>query len=188
MSDLKVKNINVSNNSLKISLTNILLICGEGRNVGKTSLGCRIVKRLSSVTDVVAIKVTHHFHPLTDLLTIVSQSGSLMIAREYDTDSGKDTSRYLKAGANRVYYVRCEEKSLPALASWIMDNIPCHIPVICEARGLAQYIQPGFTAIIRNGFSRNELSSHDNSEIIFNNGHPELVDLDLKWNNNRWEK
>src|SRR5512138_1409282 len=123
MPELQIKNSDSANYSLKISLTNVLLISGEGRNVGKTSLGCRIVKRLSSITDAIAIKVTHHLHPLTDSLAVLSQSGSMMIAREYDADSDKDTSRYLTAGADQVYYIRCEEESLYTLASWIRDNI-----------------------------------------------------------------
>ncbi len=188
MSELQIKNNEVANNSLKISLTNVLLISGEGRNVGKTSLGCRIVKRLSSDTNVIAMKVTHHIHPLTDSLTILSQSGSLMIARESDADSGKDTSRYLKAGAHQVYYIRCEKEGLPEFVSWIKDNIPAEIPVICEARELAQYINPGFSVFIRNGCGKNEVSSHGKSEIVFNNDDPERVDLDLKWINISWEK
>ncbi len=119
---------------------------------------------------------------------MLKQTDSLMIASENDADSNTDTSRYLKAGAHQVYYIRCEEEALSALASWIKDNIPPEIPVICEARELTQYINPGFSVFIRNGCRKNQLSSHDKSEIVFNNDHPELVDMDLKWMNNSWQK
>jgi hypothetical protein len=188
MSDLQIKNRIMVHKEKKLHLANVLLISGEGRNVGKTTLGCRIISVLSGNIKVVAIKVSPHFHPLTGSLEVLWQSESIVIAREWDKYSGKDSSRYFRAGAAEVYYVQCDETALPFLASWIRDNIPHDMPVICESGGLGRTIQPGYAVYIRHGAGRNEQSTQPNAETIFNNSHPENVDMNIGWQNKTWQK
>jgi hypothetical protein len=188
MSRLQVKYRVLMQNEVKYHLANVLLLSGEGRNVGKTTLGCRIIERLSGDTKVIALKVSPHFHTLTGSLVSLKDSDSLTIARETDKNSGKDSSRYLNAGASEVYYIQCNEDSLAVLASWINENISQNTPVICESGGLIRTIQPGYAVHIRNGIGRSEQPSRPYSETIYNNNHPESVDMNIYWQNNTWQK
>jgi len=172
----------------ELQLNNVLLIAGEGRNVGKTTLGCNITSRLTIKEKVIAIKISPHFHQLTESLSILMNTDSIVIARETDKLSGKDSSRYLNAGASEVYYIQCKENGLSMLASWIKDNISPGIPVICESGGLGRKIIPGYNIFIMNGFGNNEELTIFQSETIYNNGHPEMVDSTIERQNNTWQK
>jgi hypothetical protein len=188
MANLQVKNIDRIGNEKKIHLSNVLLIYGEGRNVGKTTLGCRIIERLSRETKVIALKVSPHFHKLNGSLILLKGSDSLTIARETDKNSGKDSSRYLNAGAEEVYYIQSEDNGLALLAAWIRDNIPDSMPVVCESGGLSRAIQPGYIVHLRRGIGRNGQSHQQKTATIFNNDQPENVDIMINWQNNSWQK
>jgi len=41
---------------------NILLITGNGKNVGKTTLSCRIIENQNNEYDFIAVKISTHFH------------------------------------------------------------------------------------------------------------------------------
>ena len=49
-------------NIQKANHNNILTISGTGKNVGKTSLACRIIHRLSATHKLTAVKISPHFH------------------------------------------------------------------------------------------------------------------------------
>lgn len=174
--------------SYKLGLSNVLLIAGDGRNVGKTTLGCRIVSRISGEMKVVAVKVSPHFHPLTDSLEVLYHYESIVIGRETNRTSGKDSSRYLNAGAAEVYYVQCKDDGLNILATWMKDNFAPSIPVICETGGLGTVIEPSYSIFMKSGTGNDEQSLVPNSETIYNNDHPENVETNIHWQNQKWQK
>ena len=181
-------NSNQAQNEQKIHLANVLLISGDCRNIGKTTLACRIIKKLSQKMNVIAVKVSPHFHDITGSLVIIKELPSLMIARETDQSSGKDSSRFLQAGASEVLYVQCRENSFPDLARWINENLPSETPVIVESGGLKNFIIPGYAAHIKEGRGEKELSHYSDAEVIFNNFSPESVESVINWQNNKWQK
>ena len=167
-------------------MPNVLLISGEGRNVGKTTLGCRLVNDLCYKNKVIVIKVSPHFHPLTGSLEIIKESSFFVIALETDKTSGKDSSRYLNAGAALVYYVQYKDQGLKLLSEWIQDQFSDEIPVICESGGLSEFITPGHSIHIRKGSGQNEYS--EEIEIIYNNLQPESIESNITWKNNTWQQ
>jgi len=181
-------NSNPVQNEQKIRLANVLLISGDGRNVGKTTIGCRIIKKLSQKMNVIAVKVSPHFHNIAGSLVIIKELPSLMIARESDQSSGKDSSRFLQAGASEVLYVQCRENSFPDLARWIYENLSSETPVIVESGGLKDFIIPGYAMHIKEGRGENELSYYSDTEVIFNNFSPESAESVVNWQNNKWQK
>jgi len=42
---------------------NILLVSGNGRNSGKTTLACKIIERFSKDHEITGLKISPHFHP-----------------------------------------------------------------------------------------------------------------------------
>ena len=170
-----------------ITMNNALLIAGCGRNVGKTSGGCALVQELSQRTPVFVVKVSAHFHPLTESLEILHSEDNLMIAEETDAFSGKDSSRYLAAGAAKVYYVQACEEKLPVLVKWLKQSISSKQAVIIESGGLGRHIHPGAAALVCNG--RHDKKTDWSFEYYrIEENEPSNVRLPFTWNKNEWQR
>ncbi len=125
---------------------NILLIGGTGRNVGKTSLVCELIKRFSSKTEIIGLKITNHFH--------LNQNQNFNFIEETDTSGLKDSSKMLLAGATKVFYIEAEAKNLQAAFDFFIENQGNNKLIICESNGLSEIITPGvFLLVDRNNNS-----------------------------------
>lgn len=130
-----------------LDVPGMVIIGGNTRNSGKTTMACSIIKRFSTSQEVIGLKVTalrpgenkmHGDHSGEDL------SAGFSIVEELNPDSGKDTSKMLRAGATRVYYICVselfiEEALLHFIAKYINNQL-----IVCESRSLRQVINPGF--------------------------------------------
>jgi len=127
------------------SIPAMVMIGGNSRNSGKTTLACKIIKKLSTAHDVIGLKVTsirpqeekfhgNHAEEVTADYTIYTES---------DSNSDKDTSKMLKAGASRVFYIRATdiflEKALLHFVSMYINNQV----IVCESRSLRKIVKPG---------------------------------------------
>jgi hypothetical protein len=126
---------------------NLLLIAGTGTKSGKTSIACKIIEQLNH-PELVAIKITPHFHETTPGLSIVSEGPGYSIYLENNPDTSKDTSRMLKAGAKQVYFAKVSDKTLFKAFSEIIAKIPANLPIICESPALRHYVDPGLFIIM----------------------------------------
>ncbi|MBN2746235.1 MAG: hypothetical protein JXR34_05870 [Bacteroidales bacterium] len=91
---------------MKISLPNFLVVSGTGRNVGKTTLICEIIKRFSPENRISAIKITNHFHQMdSPSTTLVSKNDGFQIYEENNINGQKDTSKYLQSGADASFLI-----------------------------------------------------------------------------------
>lgn len=129
-----------------IQIPNLLLIAGNGRNVGKTTVGCQLIE---ATKNAIAIKVSPHPHPKTTSLDECYSDENIYIAKETHPEGKKDSNRYLRAGAKAVFYVRCADEHLSILAKWIKTQISHKIPIICESGGFGKYVKPGAAAYIK---------------------------------------
>lgn len=136
-----------------LSLSNLFIIGGIGRNVGKTEFACRVIRAFSGRYDVYALKVSA-IYPDEDIFhgNHASDDTITPLFEETREDTHKDTSRMLKAGAKRVFYLRGDDKQiLPALTKFL-TLIPQHAPIVCESNSLWQFVESGlFTAITKEG-------------------------------------
>jgi hypothetical protein len=128
-----------------MNIPNMIMIGGNSRNAGKTSIACSIINKLSATHQVIGLKVTsirpgdegrhgNHKEEVTS---------GFSIFEEHDSELRKDTSKMLKAGATRVYYLRVEdtfieEAILHFFSSYINNEL-----VVCESRSLRNIIEPG---------------------------------------------
>jgi hypothetical protein len=71
----------------------VLVIAGSGRGAGKTAVGCALIAAMPELSWA-AVKVTSHQHGTGEDLW-----------EELDVRSGKDTGRYLAAGARRAFLI-----------------------------------------------------------------------------------
>lgn len=129
-------------------LPQILLISGSGRNCGKTSLACALIKQVSASNDVVALKISPHFHQLSEKQELIFGDEKIKIYRETEKKSGKDSARMLQAGACESIYLQSEDNYL--LDAWekLEMVLPKNKAVVCESGSLANLFKPALHLLV----------------------------------------
>jgi len=131
--------------SLSTYYPNILAISGSGRNVGKTSLSCAIIRRKAAEHGIVAVKISPHFHEIHSEKSEVDIRNNYVIFSEEDATKAKDSSKMLASGAKSVYYIQAKDKYLDEALASLLELINPGTPVICESGGIQQFIKPGLS-------------------------------------------
>ena len=127
---------------------NILLVSGSGRNVGKTNFLCEVIAQNAN-RNVVAVKITPHFHEPTAGLVSVAVSENYRIFQETDTTSGKDSSLFLRSGAAKVFYIQTTDIHLEEAFSITLKQVNPDQPIVTESAALRRYISPGLYVFIQ---------------------------------------
>lgn len=128
-----------------------MLISGSGRNVGKTSFMRRVIKQ-NAAKKLVAVKITPHFHEPTPGLLPLLVTENYRVFQETDLASGKDSSLFLQAGAEKVYYIQTSDAYLENAFRIITDNILNDQPMIVESAALRKIMIPDLYLFIQNEF------------------------------------
>jgi hypothetical protein len=128
-------------------IPNLILISGSGTRSGKTSVVCRIIKQFSNLK-ITSIKISPHFHETTTGLIPLSEKKGYSIYEETNTDTLKDTSRMLQAGAYRVFFAKVWDDQLPVVFDEVLKIVPPDAPIICESPALRNFIEPGVFIIM----------------------------------------
>lgn len=127
------------------SYPNILLIGANARNAGKTTLACRIIQEHSKRVQLIGLKVTRFrsgeeaFHGDHGKETVERWT----IEEEKGDHPEKDTFRLLEAGAERVFYLKCNETYFREAFEAFMATLDINSLVVCESRSLRRLIKPG---------------------------------------------
>jgi len=178
---------------MRKKLNNIILISGSGRNVGKTTLACNIIKKLSLEKDVVGLKISPHFHKTLELQKLISEGEGFKIYQELDIDSGKDSSEMLKSGAREVYFVQCGDDKIEMAVESISNLLPTNSPIVCESGSFANKYKPGLHLLVvgeqpdetKKSFQQN-LKNADQI-IAKNDFNTEENFFDLKYEGTNWK-
>lgn len=136
--------ITIANNM--ISLPRMLLISGNGRNVGKTFLACEFIRKFSEKNGVTGVKISPHFHD-TGNLPVKFKTEDFIILEENQLNK-KDSSRMLQAGAKKVYFVLARQEHLKEAFSVLIEILP-EGPVVCESGGLRELVIPGVFLFVK---------------------------------------
>jgi hypothetical protein len=128
----------------------LLIIGGTARNVGKTELTCRLIKKISRDNDIYALKVSAIFPD--EGLFHGDHSGEpedRHLFEELRNDTKKDTSRMLRAGAKRVFYLRCEDNFILETFTRFRNQLPENTAIVCESNSLAEHVRPGLHIMVK---------------------------------------
>jgi molybdenum cofactor guanylyltransferase len=143
-----------------IKLSGMLMIGSSGTNVGKTELACALLGKFGKEHDIVGIKVTTIREKDGQCPrggegcgVCSSLEGNFCITEETNKFSGKDTSRLLKAGAGRVFWIRVLKEHLAEGMNAMLDVIGHEAISICESNSLRQVVEPGLFLIVSNSSS-----------------------------------
>lgn len=131
----------------KILLPNVLLISGNGRNVGKTTYICQLINQLEDL-DVIAIKISPHFHNFVTSGKIIENNSNYTIIEELKRSENKDSERMLKAGAAKVFFIMVKDDYLADVFLKIKPYLTTNNPIIIESAFLRKIIIPGLYFMI----------------------------------------
>jgi len=128
-----------------------MLISGSGRNVGKTSFIRRVIRQ-NAGQKLVAIKITPHFHEPSSGLSPIIVTENYRVFTETDISSGKDSSLFLQAGAEHVYYIQSTDAYLEEAFSIVSDHLSPDQPIIVESAALRKFIVPELYVFIQKNY------------------------------------
>jgi hypothetical protein len=127
--------------------SNLLLISGNGRNIGKTFFACLIIEFLSQKYPVTAVKFSPHFHQLPDNANILMNSDDFVVIKETEI-THKDSSLFLQSGAVKVLFVMVRHENIEKAFHFIKPHLT-EGPVICESAGLGEIINAGLAFFLK---------------------------------------
>ena len=152
---------------------NIILIAGSGRNVGKTTLGCKILGAAKK-QEIVTVKITPHFHEATSGLIEIDKGNGWTVSEETNISTKKDSSIFLKNGAKKSYFIQAKEDKLGDAFNAIKKLLPTDKLVIIESAALHKIIEPAlFIFVLPDGKSideENESTLEKADLIVVSNG------------------
>jgi molybdopterin-guanine dinucleotide biosynthesis protein len=123
----------------------VVVVGGHSRNVGKTSVVTGIIAALPE-RHWTAMKITQYGHGVCSkngkLCHCATADHSWAIAEEKDAAGKSDTSRFLAAGADHVYWVRTQQGHLDQAMPTIRRRLDELQNVIFESNSIIKFIQP----------------------------------------------
>ena len=168
------------------------IISGNGRNSGKTTLACSIIKQASRDFAVAAIKVSPHFHPPSDPSGTPANHEHYIIRKETDPKGRKDSSRMLAAGASQVFYLEVKDDHLEEAMQALFASVSFKGPVVCESGRMRDVIEPSLFILVdrddgredKPGFIR--YAAVADRVILFDESSSGIDPLNIRFNGKRW--
>lgn len=134
---------------IKISafkIPNLLLIAGNGRNVGKTTLACSIISLFAANTEVTGLKISSHKHSFNEEEVLFKNEKIIILDEKQN--SLKDSSLMLKSGAKRVYFVMVKPEHFNESIDKLIELLPDNL-IVCESGGLHEFVSPGLFLMVK---------------------------------------
>lgn len=138
------------------SYPNMVMIGAAGRNVGKTEYACELIRRYVSSHLICGVKIT----PVEKRDGACPRGGmgcgecgalkeNYCITEECLADTDKDTVRMLRAGAQRVFWLRVMQEHLEEGVNVLLSCIPANALVVCESNSARTIVKPGLFLVIQ---------------------------------------
>ena len=122
-----------------------VVIGGHSRSVGKTSVVAGLIAALPEY-HWTALKITQYGHGVCSLngesCHCATDDHSWAISQEKDRSGESDTSRFLVAGAVRVWWVRTEQGRLAEAIPTIRRRLAESENVILESNSILKFVRP----------------------------------------------
>ncbi|MBE0661883.1 MAG: hypothetical protein IH597_05380 [Bacteroidales bacterium] len=141
-----------------LKINNLLLVGGNSRHIGKTTLLCEIISAAASVEPVISLKVTsiyqnnEGYHGEHELLS----AGYFTIDEEMGSGRPKDTLKMLEAGATRSFYIQVRDHAVEAAWNAFLKMVPADHLIVCESRSLRRFIEPGLFIYLKSSRGQKE--------------------------------
>ncbi len=122
---------------------NMIMVCGSGKNVGKTTLSCLLINYFHQKgKEVYAVKTSTHLHSLDEDEDIVQCGEGFDVVKEKRRNT-KDSSLFLQSGAKESWFVQAQKPLINGVFNDVLKLFPEDALIICESGGMREYITPG---------------------------------------------
>src|SRR5579864_4140166 len=122
-----------------------VVIGGHSRSVGKTSVVAGLIAALPEF-NWTAVKITQYGHGICSAngaaCDCATGDHSWAISEERDRSGESDTSRFLVAGARRIYWVRTEQGRLAEAMPALRQRLQGARNVIIESNSVLKFVSP----------------------------------------------
>jgi hypothetical protein len=123
----------------------LIVIGGHSRSVGKTSVVAGLIAALPEF-DWTAVKITQYGHGICsangEACDCATGDHSWAITEERDRSGESDTSRFLVAGATRVFWARTEQGRLAEAMPSLRQRLEKARNVIVESNSVLKFVRP----------------------------------------------
>ncbi|HLH06073.1 MAG TPA: hypothetical protein VKW78_02430 [Terriglobales bacterium] len=123
----------------------IVVVGGHSRSVGKTSVVAGLISALPEI-HWTAIKVTQYGHGICSAdgqpCDCATNDHSWAVNPERSRDGDSDTSRFLVAGAEKVYWARTRQGYLAEAMPRLRQLISESAAVIIESNSIMKFVRP----------------------------------------------
>lgn len=123
----------------------LVVVGGHSRNVGKTSVVAGLIAALPEL-QWTAIKITQYGHGICSAdgqaCDCATADHAWAISEEQDRSGGSDTSRFLAAGAQPVFWVRTEQGRLAEAMPAVRKKLESARNVIIESNSVLKFLRP----------------------------------------------
>ena len=134
-----------------------VLLGSTGRNTGKTEFACDLIRSLSQRCPVFAVKVTTIkggpatcVHGTKGCGVCAAMEGTCILTQELDPGTGKDTSRMLAAGAQRVWWLRVIDTALDEGVEELTRLVPRGGILVVESNSIRLACEPDIFFMLGN--------------------------------------
>ena len=131
----------------------LVVIGGHSRSVGKTSVVAGLISALPQF-DWTAVKITQYGHGICsangEACDCATSDHSWAVSEERDRSGESDTSRFLVAGASRVFWVRTEQGRLAEAMPTLRARLDGARNVIIESNSVVRFLRPDLYLTILN--------------------------------------
>jgi molybdopterin-guanine dinucleotide biosynthesis protein A len=182
-----------------IDIPSMIMVGAGDRNTGKTEFACSLIRKFSSLHNIIGIKVT----------TINEHNGgcprggkgcgvcatfeeNFCITEETNNISNKDTCRMLVAGAKKVFWLRVLKSHLEEGITALLEVIGNDAIMICESNSLRSIVEPGFFFMVRNGkatrckSSAKEVIGYADDIVLFDGNQFDIDINSIKLIDDKW--
>jgi len=123
----------------------LVVVGGHSRSVGKTSVVAGLISALSEYKWTAA-KITQYGHGVCsangEACDCATGDHSWAISEEMNREGDSDTSRFLAAGAAKVYWVRTEQGRLAEALPALRKRLDGARNVIIESNSILRFLRP----------------------------------------------
>ncbi len=131
----------------------IVVVGGQARNIGKTSVVAGLIARLPEIRWT-AFKITQYGHGFCTAdghpCQCQTADSCVSVSAERDPGSGTDTSRFLAAGAVRSIWVRTRIGMLAEAMPRIAEEIARSENAILESNSILEFLEPDLYITVLN--------------------------------------
>ncbi len=131
----------------------LVVVGGHSRSVGKTSVIAGLISAIPEF-EWTAVKITQYGHGICSAngspCDCATNDHSWAISEERDRSGESDTSRFLIAGASRVFWVRTEQGRLAEAMPRVREQIKSARNVIIESNSVVKFLRPDLYLTILN--------------------------------------